>query len=305
MTAQLLRSLEQEEDLPISQWLPRRRVSAEEDWSISGNDIDFFNVDRDRVAIEITVTNSSERPSLPSTAVVRAAPFGAFVSWSPLATVPIPALAPGQGFALRAETTAIRPEPLGSPDRVPPRKLLTALGLAGDSPGEPVHQKDTGERMPRSPGLPADLMELLGQKTSHWVGNINVLVGSKDVERHLAKALRVYPGKVNLALFIVGSGGKDAYAFRFAGLAKEWDAKLFDMTSHASLVMNVDKNPGIAPGQWIATDGPRTMLLGLRAPENCTDGSALVHVTQKSTGRTAVVEFSLDPGAAGRGCYVV
>jgi hypothetical protein len=76
----LLRSLEQEEDLPITQRLTPLGVSTEDGLSISRNDIDFFNVDRDRAAIEITVSNSSERPSLPSTAVVMAALFGAFVS---------------------------------------------------------------------------------------------------------------------------------------------------------------------------------------------------------------------------------
>jgi hypothetical protein len=146
---------------------------------------------------------------------------------------------------------------------------------------------------------------MLLQETPHWVGNINVHVGNKDVERHVAKALRVYPGRVNMAWFIVGSRGRNAYAFRLEGLGTDWDAKLFDMTARQSLVLNMDESPGIAAQQWIPTNGPRTMLLALRVPRSCQAGTVEVHVTQKSTQRTAVVEFSLDPGAAGRGCYVV
>jgi hypothetical protein len=47
------------------------------------------------------------------------------------------------------------------------------------------------------------------------------------------------------------------------------------------------------------------MLLALRVPHKCEAATVAVHVIQKSTRREAVVEFSLDPGAAGRGCYTV
>jgi hypothetical protein len=280
-------------------------VSATDGYSISRKDIDFFNVDRDRVAIDITLTNPSGHWSPASTAVVLAGPFGAFVAWRPLVTLPVPALPPGKILHLRSAASAFRPEPLGSPDRVPPRKLLTALGLAGDSPGEPFPPKRAPGPAADSAHMPADLLAMLLQETPHWVGNLNVHVGNRDVERHVAKALRVYPGRVNMAWFIVGSGGRNAYAFRLEGPGKDWDARLFDMTSRQSLVLNVDENPAIAAHQWIPTDGPRTMLLALRAPRDCRAGTVEVHVTQQSTQRTAVVEFSLDPSAAGRGCYVV
>ncbi len=64
-------------------------------------------------------------------------------------------------------------------------------------------------------------------------------------------------------------------------------------------------NSAVIPGQWISTDGNRTMLLALRVPPRAGAGMVEVHVTQKSTRRNAVVEFSLDSRAAGRGCYVV
>jgi hypothetical protein len=205
---------------------------------------------------------------------------------------------------VRSGAAPVHPQPLGSPGCLPPRKLLAALDL-GDLPSEPSPVERTRLQTPPSPHLPADLMEILLQETPHWVGNLNVLVGKTDVERHLARALRVYPGRVNLAWFVVGSGGRDAYAFHLGELGRQWDAKLFDMTTRASLVLKVDETPGIAPDRWIPWEGSQVLLLALRAPQNCTAGTVEVHVTQQSTGRQAVVEFGLDPGAAGRGCYVV
>src|SRR5262249_20150280 len=158
--------------------------------------------------------------------------------------------------------------------------------------GDPPPQ-GTAQQVPGFRGLPADLMEMLLQETPHWVGNINVLVGNQAVERHLAKALRVYPGRVNMAWFFVGSGGRDCYAFRSGGRGGDWRARLFDMTARQSLVLDVGTNPGIIPGQWIPTDGTRFLLLALKVPDTCQAGTVEVHVCQQSTGRTAVVEFSL------------
>ncbi len=47
------------------------------------------------------------------------------------------------------------------------------------------------------------------------------------------------------------------------------------------------------------------MLLAMCPPEGCRQGNVEVHVTQRSTGKTAIVEFSFDAAAAGPGCYVV
>ncbi len=304
MPAQLSCSLDLEEEQRTASGFGSGGIVTE-DFSIARHDIDFFNVGPDRVAIEIRVMNVSEHPSCPAMAVVMAAAFGAFVPWRPLATLPVPALPPGKILYLRCGAIPVRPEFLGSPDRLPPRKLLTALDLADDSPEPASQRKESAEWKPGSAALPADLMELLLQETPHWIGNLNVLVGNKEVERHLARALRVYPGRVNMAWFIVGSAGRDSYSFRLHGLAQDWDTKLFDMTTRESLVLNVAETPAIPSQQWIQTDGSRTMLLALRPPRDCPAGTVEVHVTQKSTGRTAIVEFSLDPKAAGRGCYAV
>jgi hypothetical protein len=304
MTVAFLASRTQER---VEDLIQRRLGSAGEAadcFLVRRTDIDFFSVTPDRVAIEIRVTNASEDPSPAGAVVVRAAPFGAFVPWQPLATVPLPVLRPGQVHYVRTGAVPLHPQPLGSPDRLPPRKLLTALDL-GDLPPEPSRPKETAEQRPGPARLPADLMQILLQETPHWIGNINILVGKTDVERHRARALRVYPGRMNLAWFFVGSGGRDAYAFRLDGLGRQWDTRLFDMTARESLVLNVRESEEIAPNQWIPCEGSWVLLLALKVPLNCTAGTVEVEVTQQSTGRKAVVEFSLDPQAAGRGCYAV
>jgi hypothetical protein len=147
------------------------------------------------------------------------------INGSPLS---LPRLAPGKVQFLRTRAHAIKPVPLGSPDRVPPRKLLTAFGLAGDSPRKrSLPSKENAVQQPQVGTLPPDLMAMLLQETPHWIGNINVLVRAADVERHVAKELRVYPGRLNLAWFFVGHGGHESYCFRLEGLGKEWQADLF------------------------------------------------------------------------------
>jgi hypothetical protein len=58
-------------------------------------------------------------------------------------------------------------------------------------------------------------------------------------------------------------------------------------------------------GTWTSLRGPAMLLLVLRPPANCREANVEVHVTQHSTRKTAVVEFSFDPRASGPGCYVV
>jgi hypothetical protein len=289
------------------------RVPGQNSLAISTADIEFFNIAPDLVAVQIKVTNDSVAPSAPDTLEILAAPFGAFVPWQPLAAITLPALAPGEARYVRWRAAVPRLEPLGSPDGVGPRDLLTAFGLADEPPDKGAEQVAANTREPaanpsppQAAAMPPGLMDLLLQETPHWAGNINVLVGGTDVERHRAQALRIHPGRLNMAWFIVGApGAADAYAFRVRGVGTDWEAKLFDMTSRETLVLNADDDGAIAPGQWMDTHGSRTMLLALRVPRNCEPAAVSVHVVQKSTLREAVVEFSLDPRAAGRGCYTV
>jgi len=43
----------------------------------------------------------------------------------------------------------------------------------------------------------------------------------------------------------------------------------------------------------------------MKPPSDCEQGVIEVRVCQRSTGRHAMVEFSLDPRAVGPGCFVV
>jgi hypothetical protein len=298
MTAQLLRSLKRDQSSTLELPQPLLHTEAAYEYSLSRTDIDFFSIG-DRVTIDVKVTNSGAEPAPAGTALVQAAPFGAFVPWRPLAVLPVPPLAPGEEYRLRTHAVAEKPTPLGDPGRVPPRQLLTALGMFDDRSGD----RGTRARAPLS--MPPDPMQLLLQDNPHWVGNINVLVGPKDVERHLARALRIYPGRANMAWFCVGSWGRDAYAFWLKGLQPEWHASLFDMSTRESLVLGPEDGPEIVPERWIPTESTHVMMLVLTVPAACGAGNVEVHVRQRSTGRHAVVEFSLDPEAAGRGCYAV
>ena len=58
-------------------------------------------------------------------------------------------------------------------------------------------------------------------------------------------------------------------------------------------------------GGWVPLGGGHPILLRMEPPAECETGSLDVHVRQRSTGKSAVVEFSMDPRAMGPGCYVV
>jgi hypothetical protein len=258
---------------------------------LSPEGIVFHNVGPDRVRIEVTVSNPGPGPTPALPAVVQAAPLGAFVPWRPVAVLSLPTLAPGETTTVFTEAELPNVSPLGPPDRVTPRQLLTALDF------------DEDRRRGRAAELPADPLMLLRQGAVHWAGNLNVFVGGKAVERHVARALRVYPERTNLAMFVVGSG-HDAYRFHLEGTATDWDARLCDVTG-ANRVIDLTGGTPVAEQEWLEVAQQRMMLLALVPPSDCQAGSVEVHVEQRSTGQTAVVEFSLDPIADGPGCYVV
>jgi hypothetical protein len=274
-------------------------ATPESSLQVARQDITFASVRPGSVHVAITVHNLGGRRSAPTTAALMAAPLGAFVPWRPLALLPVPALGPGESAVLTADVPRPATAPLGPPDRVAPRRLLTALGAEDDRPRARARARGT-----LVGGLPADLMELLRQPNAHWAGNLNVFIGGRAVERHLAQALRVYPGRLNLAMFVVGSG-RDAYRFHLIGEGEDWNANLFDMTDGEALTLDVSRVPPVVEDRWIEVPRQRMMILALRPPRNCRSGSVEVHVLQRSSGQTAVVEFSLDPNAAGPGCFVV
>ncbi len=155
---------------------------------------------------------------------------------------------------------------------MPPRRLLTALDAEDERP--------QARRRPTPGVLPADLMDLMGRPGLHWAGNLNIFVGGRAVERHLAQALRVYPGRLNVAMFVVGSG-RDAYRFHVVGEGTDWKARLHDMTDGKTLTLDVRGETAVAEGRWIKTPGQRLMMLSLEPPADCGAGAVAVHVTQR------------------------
>jgi hypothetical protein len=260
---------------------------------VSREDIVFANVTPECVRIAITVHNRTEFLAASTTALLMAAPLGAFVNWRPLTVQSVPEIEPGDSVVLTTDVLRTAVTPLGPPNRVRPRQVLTALGAEDDQPrGRTVRS------------LPADILELLGKRNVHWAGNLNVFIGTKPVERHRAQALRVYPDRLNMAMFVVGEG-RDAYRFHLIGEGATWNSTLYDMTDGKSFALDSRRCPPVTEDEWIEAPTMRMMMLALAPPRECQAGSVAVHVTQRSSGRTAVVEFSLDPNAAGPGCYVV
>jgi len=261
-------------------------------------DIEFTDVGPGRVEIAVTVTNDGPRRSPKALAVLQAAPLGAFVDWRPLTVLRVPALETGESAVLRTEADRVIPKPLGPPDRLPPARLLTALDFGEREPGKAVAPPSVRPKLPPSP------IDLLTGPNTYWAGNINIFVGGKAVERHMAKALRILPERTNVAAFFVG-GGPDYYRFDLLGLGPDWHASIVDAGNATSMAQRRFDRTAIEPGSWISFGTHSFLFLALRPPANCRQADVEVHVTQRSTQKTAVVEFSFDPQAAGPGCYVV
>jgi hypothetical protein len=293
------------------------RSGSRAELQVDREDISFHDLPGDRVRIQVVVRHAGSHPSRPTAMRLESAPLGAFVPWRPLAQLLVPALEPGESRELSAEAVRSRPTPLGDFDRVPPKRVLTALGAED----EPAPRSDngpagllnllgrartpgrSGRDLSRNPVLAPDLNDLVNRGQPYWAGNINVFVGAQPVERHLARALRIYPGRNNLAMFVVGGFRRsDAYAFELAGLEPEWKAVLYNMSNRTSLIVNRGDTP-IGEREWVESSGGRLIMLSVQPPIDCTAGKLEVHVTRRSTRKTAIVEFDLDPAAQGSGCY--
>ena len=297
--------------------------------------ITWRNVAPDRVRIGVTVENHGDERSQPTGMVIQAAAFGAFVPWRPLTTEEVPEIEPGGSVTVETEVSVEQLDPPDGPvndrrrqpERLPGRQwpVNRLEKLFSQRPGSPFETGLPADTAPlaaarqaalrrlwstREAGLPADTAPLAAavsarwglQGGGHWVGNLNVFIGDRAVERHQAQSLRVYPGVRNRALFMVGSG-PDAYAFRLEGDAAAWDSRL--IAGHWFRSAKAGSRPLIFEGEWFETHRMQMVVLTVHPPEECSEGEVEVHVTQRSTGEVAIVEFSLDPNAAGPGCYTV
>jgi len=294
----------------------------ESELTLERTDITFHDVPGDKVRIQVTVRNNGSGRSRPTPMRLESAPLGAFVSWQPLARLQVPALEPGESRELSIDVARPRPTPLGDFNRVPPKKLLTAVNAPGDAPEKPVPHPGTrvaamlnlllrrrngfaNRALTGKTSLAPDLWDMVGRSQPHWAGNINVFIGREPVERHMAQALRIYPGRTNMAMFLVGDRGRwDAFAFELVGLNPDWKSVLYDATTNKSLVTNAADIP-IEEMQWVESNTGLMVMLATQPPADCKTGSLEVHVTRRSCGKTAVVEFSMDSAAKGPGCYFV
>lgn len=304
--------LEKEPELEI-------RSGYEAELVVEPADISFQDVAGGLVRIRVNIRNEGGHCSSPTVLRLESAPLGAFVPWRPLAVLPVPAIEPGESRAVSYEAVRPRPASLGGFDRIPPARLLTAVNAPDESrqPGarlaatlDLLRRQTTARLANRSvvnqgPSLSPDFWDLLGRGQPHWAGNLNVFVGARAVERHQARALRVYSGRPNLAMFAVGEAGRsDAYAFDLVGLTPDWKAALHDVTHARTLLVGASDTP-IRETQWVEADGGLMIMLAVRPPAGCEEGNLEVRVTRRSCQKTAVVEFDLDPESQGAGCYVV
>jgi hypothetical protein len=87
-------------------------------------------------------------------------------------------------------------------------------------------------------------------------------------------------------------------------MAPDWKAALYDVANAKTLVVGASDFP-IAERQWVEGAGAMMIMLAVRPPVICEEGNVQVQVTRRSSEKTAVVEFNLDPTAQGPGCYSV
>jgi hypothetical protein len=296
-----------------------RHSTYEAELHVDPKDISFHDVPGDIVRVLVTVHNTGLETSEPTPMRLESAPLGAFVPWRPLARLLVPALEPGESRELSTEVKRPRPAALGDFDRIPPKRLLTALDSADEPSPQPatrflglrnlLRKPRTNDRsandLAGKPLLAPDLWDLLRRGQQHWAGNINVFIGQHPIERHLAQALRIYPGRTNLAMFVVGGPQKpDAYSFELAGVAPDWKAALYDATNNTQLVGR-PLGHAIEETRWVESGGNLLVLLAALPPADCEAGNLEVQVTRRSCQTTAVVEFDLDPAAQGAGCYFI
>ncbi len=280
-----------------------RRASGSAQLEVVRSGIRFHNVAPDRVRIEIEVRNRSATWSQPTPIRLQSAPLGAFVPWQPLATLHAPPIAPGETLALPFEAQCPPTDPAADFAGLVPRALLTAAG-AGDGP---LVRFDPGlapllrawSRI--GPGmLASDLLALHGRGATHWVGNLDVLIGRKRVERHLARGLRIYPGRPNVAMFGLGRSER-GYLLRVCGDAADWRLALFDSFEGRAVAPLDDDTFELLRRPFPA----RLLFFALQPPADAQRGSLELHFQRRPQGDSAVVEFDLDARAAGPGCYAV
>jgi hypothetical protein len=267
-------------------------------------DISFQNVTPDVVRVDVHVTNDGSLWSPPTEVALQSAALGAFLPWQPLMTLTVPPLAPRTSAVVSGSAWVPQPAPVARQEEcwsMPPHLLQEFAETAAREAREEAEREARRALRRPPPVVAADALALLGRGGYHWAGNIDILMRGKAAERHLARALRVYPGKTNAAMFFVGDRN-DGYKFELSGDVEDWKAELLDMTHNPSLKPG---NAPVSPTGEFREFKRGTFYLLMRPPQDAERGSVNIHVTRQSDNKEAVVEFSLDSRAAGAGCYTV
>lgn len=266
-------------------------------------DISFYNITPDLVRVDVRVTNDGSLWSPPSEVAVQSAPLGAFLGWSPLLTLTVPPVAPRTSVVVSGSAWVpdATPVPETQVWTMPPHLLREFVETAAREAREEAERAARQQVRRPAPILAGNPFATLGRQGHHWAGNIDILMRGKAAERHLAGALRVYPGKTNAAMFFVGDQ-QDGYKFELTGDVEDWRAELLAMTHSRSLKPR--KAPVVQPGAFSEFQHGAFYLL-MRPPQDAERGYVSIHVTRQSDGKEAVVEFNLDSRAAGAGCYTV
>ena len=301
----------------------KKAESSDTNLVVKREDIQFYNVAPDRLRIEVMVHNRGCSSSAPIAMQLQFAAFGAFVPWTPLQQLVVPQIQAGQSKLVSTEarihpdgtlvalggrfqaanqpSAAQRPTflskmagPLSKDGKQPIQNLPTSL----DPNGGPRRDIDT----PR--------VDLHQGRSVHWVGNINVLIGDMDVERHMARAFRIYPGLINRSIFFVGDKALESYRFQISGDSAEWPTSLIRIENKYWGFLRFAQGDDlqgeqIQPSDWIKIDPIGLVGVEIRPPESAREGSLSIHVCRKSDNRTGVVEFDFSETALGPGCYTV
>lgn len=267
--------------------------------------ISFHNITEDLVRVEVRVSNDGDFVSPPTDIALQSAGFGAFLPWHPLMSLSVPALAPRTSLVV-AGTAMVPPTKSAVPNTLSwsmPPDLLREFAETTAREAREEAEREARRLVRRAPPiLAADSFAVTGREGVHWTGNIDILMRDIAAERHLAGALRVYPGRTNAAMFYVGDR-PDGYKFELSGDVEDWKAEIIDMSAMMS--------PKVTPAaKTVPTGGFRefsrgTFYMLVRPPRDAEKGYVSAHVTRQSDGREVVVEFNLDRRAKGAGCYTV
>ena len=289
-------------------------------------DIRFGDLGPGLVWLEVEVHNRGGSASVPTPMQVRVAPFGAFVASEPLEVLAVPSISPGTSMTLRA-AYRVRPDGgLAKRGGLWPSARWGDVSrhrdLAWDRPqaetfgpnwsrdlaldpsrgrGHDTAEEGAGADLilratARNRALGAvvkrlrELVKVAPEASLSWAGNFDVHIGSTEAERHIMRAIRLTPGKSNVAMFVVGERPED-FVFDLQGEATAWDAALLRDGSELSLG-SPHTLPGGAP-----------VFLRVTPPAGTTEGLLAVGVTRQATGKRALVEFGFGTGTIPPGCF--